>query len=303
MTDLVAAPEITLSGLTKHFGTNVAVDHLTATARPSRVTAFLGPNGAGKTTTLRMLLGLVSPTSGSATIGGTAYPDLDRPTTVVGAMLEATGFHPSRSALDHLRVMGVPIGIGEQRCREVLDLVGLAGVAGQKTGTFSLGMRQRLALAFALLGDPPVLVLDEPANGLDPEGIRWLRSLLRDLAREGRTLLVSSHALSEVEQTADDVLIVERGRLLRQSSMADLLATQDVRTIVRTPALDQLCTVLDRFCLTHDVEPGGGLVVGAPATLVGELAAEHRIVLHHLGEVPVDLEELFLSITTHAPPR
>ncbi len=216
--------EIVLAGLTKRFGRTVAVEDLTARIRPGAVTALLGPNGAGKTTTLRMLLGLVSPTAGSATVGGQPYAELERPSRAVGAMLESTGFHPGRTALHHLRAMAMPAGIPRVRCEQVLDVVGLADAADRKVGKFSLGMRQRLGLAFALLGDPPVVVLDEPANGLDPQGIRWLRVVLRGLAGEGRTLLVSSHVLAEVEQTADEVLILSRGRLVRHAAMGEVRA-------------------------------------------------------------------------------
>ncbi len=216
--------EIVLDGLTKRFGRTVAVDDLTARIRPGVVTAFLGPNGAGKTTTLRMLLGLVRPTAGTATVGGRSYAELERPSHAVGAMLESTGFHPGRTAVHHLRAMAMPAGISRVRCEQVLDLVGLADAADRKVGQFSLGMRQRLGLAFALLGDPPVVVLDEPANGLDPQGIRWLRAVLRGLADEGRTLLVSSHVLAEVEQTADEVLILSRGRLVRHAAMEEIRA-------------------------------------------------------------------------------
>ena len=291
------APEIAFDGLTKRFGTTLAVDDVTATARPGRVTAFLGPNGAGKTTTLRMLLGLVRPTSGSAAIGGARYADLARPSTVVGALLEATGFHPGRSAINHLRVMALPAGIDRRRCRDVLEVVGLAEVADHKVGTFSLGMRQRLGIAFALLGDPPVLVLDEPANGLDPQGIRWLRTLLRDLADEGRTLLVSSHVLAEVEQTADDVLILARGRVVRQSTMADLWAGQDARTLVETPAPERLRQALDKAGIGYD-DTGNNLRVHAPRQRVGEVAGSAGVVLHRLAERPDALEDLFLNITS-----
>jgi len=292
------APEIVLDRLTKRFETTVALDDVTATARPGRVTAFLGPNGAGKTTTLRMLLGLVTPTSGTATIGGVRYADLARPSTVVGALLEATGFHPGRSAVDHLRVMGLPAGVGSRRCREVLDLVALTHVADQKVGSFSLGMRQRLGLAFALLGDPPVLMLDEPANGLDPQGIRWLRTFLRDLADEGRTLLVSSHVLAEVEQIADDVLILARGRLVRQSTMTDLWTGQEPRTLVETPTPDSLRHALDESGIGYDVDTGGDLRVRAARQRVGEVAAAAGVVLHRLTDRPDALEDLFLSLTS-----
>ena len=213
---------VVVDGLTKRFGAVVAVDRLSFSVAAGRVTGFLGPNGAGKTTTLRALLGLVRPTAGSATFGGVRYADLPDPARRVGAVLEATSFHPGRRAADHLRVVAATAALPRRRVAEVLDQVGLAGAAHRRVGGFSLGMRQRLGLATALLGDPEVLVLDEPANGLDPEGIRWLRTFLRGLAGEGRTVLVSSHLLSEVANTVDDVVIVARGRLAAQGRLADL---------------------------------------------------------------------------------
>src|SRR5665811_1940819 len=211
--DATTGGVVVIDHLSKNFGHVHAVDDLSFTVHPGRVTGFLGPNGAGKTTTLRILLGLVSATAGTATIGGSTYGHFVRPMRSVGAALEAANIHPGRSALDHLRVYAPQAGVSDARCREVLDLVGLGPVARRRVGGFSLGMRQRLALATTLLGDPPVLLLDEPANGLDPEGIAWLRVLLRHLASEGRTVLVSSHVLSEVEQTVDDVVIIAKGRL------------------------------------------------------------------------------------------
>ncbi|HEU4675145.1 MAG TPA: ATP-binding cassette domain-containing protein, partial [Motilibacteraceae bacterium] len=220
---------VEVRGLSKHFGggtrTVHAVQDLSFQVLPGRVTGFLGPNGAGKTTTLRMLLGLVRPSAGEATIGGRAYAELADPLRVVGAALEATGFHPGRSARDHLRVLCAQAGLPDRRADEVLALVGLTEAASRRVGGYSLGMRQRLALAAALLGDPQVLLLDEPANGLDPAGIAWLRGFLRHLAAEGRTVLVSSHVLSEVAQTVDDVVIIARGRLVRTASLAELVAS------------------------------------------------------------------------------
>ena len=213
---------IAVEGLTKRFGSVRAVEDLTFATTPGRVTGFLGPNGAGKTTTLRMVLGLVTPTAGSALVEGQRYADLADPLRTVGAALEASSFHPGRSARDHLRVLATAGGLPQRRVDETLQLVGLADVADRRAGGFSLGMRQRLGLAAALLGDPRVLVLDEPANGLDPEGIAWLRGFLRYLAAEGRTVLISSHVLSEVQQTVDDVVIVARGRLVRQATLAEL---------------------------------------------------------------------------------
>ena len=213
---------IALDGLTKHFGDIVAVDDLTIQLGRGRVIGLLGPNGAGKTTTLRLLLGLVAPTSGSATIDGRPYRALDEPIRHIGAVLEATSFHPGRRARDHLRVLAATAGVPDHRVDEVLAEVGLAGAAHRRVGGFSLGMRQRLGLAAALLGDPDVLVLDEPTNGLDPEGVRWLRDFLRAYAASGRTVLVSSHLLAEVAQTVDDVVVLAGGRLVAHAPLAEL---------------------------------------------------------------------------------
>jgi ABC-2 type transport system ATP-binding protein len=216
------AGDLAFEAVTKRFGNTLAVDELSASVRPGRVTALLGPNGAGKTTTLRILLGLVRPSSGRALVGGRAYAELRDPVRQVGAMLEATGFHPGRRAVDHLRVIATAARLPAAAPARVLAQVGLADVGHRKVGEFSLGMRQRLGLAAALLGDPPALVLDEPANGLDPQGIRWLRGFLRGLAAEGRTVLVSSHLLPEVELTADDVLVLAGGRLVSSGTLAEL---------------------------------------------------------------------------------
>jgi ABC-2 type transport system ATP-binding protein len=217
-------PVIDVQGLSKRFGGVTAVDRLTFTVEPGTVVGFLGPNGAGKTTTLRMLLGLVTPDEGTATINGLAYRDLPDPLHQVGAVLEASGYHPGRTARGHLRVQALAGRADESRIEDVLDLVGLAAAADRRVGGFSLGMRQRLGLATALLTDPDLLILDEPANGLDPQGVRWLRDLLRGLAAEGTTVLVSSHILAEVAQTADSVVILDRGRLVIQAALADLTA-------------------------------------------------------------------------------
>ena len=224
---------VEVRGLTKRFGQVAAVSDLSFTVLPGRVTGFLGPNGAGKTTTLRTLLGLVAPTAGTATIGGRRYADLPRPQATVGALLEASSFHAGRTARDSLRVAAMPAGVGERRIDELLALVDLTGAADRRVGEFSLGMRQRLGLAQALLADPGVLVLDEPANGLDPEGIAWLRRFLRSLAAEGRTVLISSHVLSEVQQTVDDVVIIARGRLVRAGSLDELAGAGAVRARTR----------------------------------------------------------------------
>ena len=233
---------ISVQGLTKRFGDVLAVDRLGFEVGPGTVTGFLGPNGAGKTTTLRMLLGLVAPTSGTATIDGRPYRELADPLRRVGAVLEAGGFHPGRPARDHLRVLAKAAGLPARRVGEVLEQVGLAAAGRRRVGGFSLGMRQRLGLAAALLGDPEVLVLDEPANGLDPEGVHWLRGLVRGLADQGRTVLISSHLLAEVAQTIDRVVIIDRGRLVAQSTLADLTAGADRTVRVRTPQPEACAT-------------------------------------------------------------
>jgi ABC-2 type transport system ATP-binding protein len=291
-------PSLVFDGLTKRFGATTAVDNLTATVAPGRVTGFLGPNGAGKTTTLRMLLGLVRPTAGTATFGGRAYADLTEPTREVGTLLEATGFHPGRRARDHLRVLALAAGLRPGRPDEVLEQVGLAADADRKVGGYSLGMRQRLGLAAALLGDPPVLVLDEPANGLDPQGIRWLRSFLRGLAQEGRTVLVSSHVLSEVEQTADDVLVLAHGRLVKQGSLAELqAATAGGGTTVRSPDAARLVDALTAAGVPGRYVTAEELRVEAPPERVGEVAAQAGVVLHRLEPTAGGLEDVFLALT------
>src|SRR5215212_11284011 len=271
---------IEVTGLTQVFGGTVkAVDDLSFSVEPGSVTGFLGPNGAGKTTTLRCLLGLVSPTSGTATIGGRRYVDLPHPLGEVGALLEASSFHAGRTARDSLRVAALPAGVDERRVDAVLDLVGLTPAARRRVGEFSLGMRQRLGLAQALLADPAVLVLDEPANGLDPEGIAWLRGFLRALAAEGRTVLVSSHVLSEVQQTVDDVVIVARGRLVRQGSLASIEAGP-AAVLVRTPTPELLADALAAYAV-QQVDGQLRIEASTPAE-VGHLAHTHGIELHEL---------------------
>jgi ABC-2 type transport system ATP-binding protein len=296
-----ATHAIEVSHLTKTFGQVRAVDDLSFTVRPGRVTGFLGPNGAGKTTTLRMLLGLVSPTAGSATIGGRRYTELDRPMRTVGAALEAADFHPGRTALDHLRVYTPHAGVPDSRAAEVLDLVGLGAAARRRVGGFSLGMRQRLALATTLLGDPPVLLLDEPANGLDPEGIRWLRDLLRALAAQGRTVLVSSHVLSEVQQTVDDVVIIAGGRLVHASTLEELGRLAEPRVRVASPDAAALDALVARA--GWQVRPGAAPVpgraelVGTDVATVGHAAFAAGLELHELATHEVGLEDVFLRLT------
>jgi ABC-2 type transport system ATP-binding protein len=290
---------IRVSGLSKVFGADVkAVDDLSFTVEPGSVTGFLGPNGAGKTTTLRCLLGLVTPTAGTATIGGQSYAGLTAPSREVGALLEASSFHPARTGRSHLRIYASAGGIPDARVDEVLDQVGLAPAARRRVKGYSLGMRQRLGLATALLGDPKVLVLDEPANGLDPEGIAWLRSFLRHMAEgEGRTILVSSHVLSEVEQTVDRVVIISRGRLVRQGTLAELSADQEQAVLVRTPHLDKLGVALDGRATAKPAGDDGMRVVGLAAAEIGHLAFEAGIELHELTPQRSDLEETFLALT------
>lgn len=300
--------------ITKDFGRVRAVDDLSFSVAPGRVTGFLGPNGAGKTTTLRMLLGLVRPTAGTATIDGHAYADLRHPMRVVGAALEASSFHPGRTARDHLRVLAPQVGVPDSRADEVLGLVGLTDAAHRRVGGFSLGMRQRLGLATTLLGDPQVLLLDEPANGLDPEGIAWLRAFLRHLAAQGRTVLVSSHVLAEVQQTVDDVVIIARGRLVHSSTLAELAATADPGIVVRSPdgaGLDRLVGAqgwrVRPPATADDGAPadaeGTRVLVGAGLTLaeVGAAAFAAGVELHELSRRDAGLEQTFLELTESPP--
>lgn len=284
------------SGVTKRFGAIEAVSGLTARVEPGRVTGFLGPNGAGKTTTLRILLGLVRATDGHATIGGRRYAELAHPLQTVGAVLEASSFHPGRTAAAHLKVYAQAAKIPDGRVDEVLGLVGLADAAGRKVGGFSLGMRQRLGLAYALLGDPGVLVLDEPSNGLDPEGIRWMRGFLRELAREGRTVLVSSHLLAEVQQTADALLIISRGRLVFQGSLDELSDTSGHATVVDAPDRAALTSALQTAGVPFEVLRSGLTVRGVDPTTVGAAAAAAGVALSSLQRRGPALEEVFLDL-------
>ncbi|MBC7560732.1 MAG: ATP-binding cassette domain-containing protein [Dermatophilaceae bacterium] len=287
---------VEVRGLTKQFGSLKAVDNLSFSVEPGRITGFLGPNGAGKTTTLRMLLGLVRPTSGSATIGGQPYAHLRTPQHVVGAALEATNFHPGRSGRDHLRVMADTAHVDSGRVDEMLEMVGIPAAARQRAGGYSMGMRQRLALAGALLGDPQVLLLDEPANGLDPEGIRWLRMLLRHLSGQGKTILISSHMLSEVEQTVDDVVIIANGKLIRQGAIGDL-PTEHVST-VRTSEPRQLIAALTTSGLQASEVDGSIQVVGRDLVRIGDVAFRAGLPIHELRTNENDLEKLFFELTS-----
>jgi ABC-2 type transport system ATP-binding protein len=295
--DLKGQPMIRVDHLTKRYGTVTAVDGLSFVVGPGRVTGFLGPNGAGKTTTLRMLLGLASPDSGTATIDGVRYRDLPVPARSVGAALENDCFHPGRSAIEHLRVMATAAGISPRRVPQALATVGLAEAGHRKVGGFSLGMRQRLALAAALLGDPWVLVMDEPLNGLDPDGIRWMRDLLRHLAGEGRTVLVSSHLLAEAAQTVDDVVVITRGRLAAQGPVADLTAATST-TRIRTPDTDRLISALAREGITASVIGADTVEVrGADPDRVARTAAAAAVVVLELSRHTDNLEELFFDLT------
>ena len=262
------------------------------------MTGFLGPNGSGKTTTLRCLLGLVKPTAGLATIGGQKYSALNNPTTEVGAALEATGFHPGRTARNHLRVVAAAAHLPTKRVDEVLELVGLADDGGRRVGGYSLGMRQRLQLATTLLGDPGVVVLDEPANGLDPGGIAWLRAFLRSLAAEGRTVLVSSHVLSEVEQTVDDVIIIAKGRLVRACTLRELTTSRTAAVIVRSPDAQRFAAILTSEFAARVTEVDGVLSIeGLSAEEIGRAAYGHSVELHELHDDRTDLEQIFLQLT------
>jgi ABC-2 type transport system ATP-binding protein len=294
----VTAPAVELNRLTKTFGDVLAVDEVSAVALPGQVTALLGPNGAGKTTTLRMLLGLVAPNSGTATFDGMRYAELSEPVREIGALLEASGCHPGRTALAHLRTMTTAARLPREAPERVLEETELTGDARRRVGEFSLGMRQRLGLAAAMLGDPSVLVLDEPTNGLDPPGVRWLRGHVRRLADEGRTVLLSSHALSEVELTADHVLVLAHGRLLRSSTLAEFRAEAGVGSRVRTPHPDRLRAALD--AAGHAYRPtDDGLAVDATPDEVGEVAAAHGVVLHGLVGT-ADLEQAFFRLIQDA---
>ncbi|MHB8220026.1 MAG: ABC transporter ATP-binding protein [Acidimicrobiales bacterium] len=289
---------IEVRGLTKHFGSVQAVRGLDFAAQPGRVTGFLGPNGAGKTTALRMLLGLVYPTAGTATIGGQRYQEMADPIRHVGAVLEATSFHPARRARSHLKMITLASGIPARRIDEVLDLVGLTADAGRRVGGYSLGMRQRLELASALLGDPGVLILDEPSNGLDPQGIAWLRAFLRHLAGEGRTILVSSHLLAEMAQTIDDVVIVSQGVLREQGPLSTLTARAQPTMRVRTPEPDRLVSVTNAAGFaSRRVAADVVMVDNATPERLGPVLASNQVVLYELAQEGMNLEALFLQLT------
>ncbi|HEX4722066.1 MAG TPA: ATP-binding cassette domain-containing protein, partial [Pseudonocardiaceae bacterium] len=291
---------ITVQQLTKRFGPVTAVQNLSFTVEPGSVTGFLGPNGAGKTTTLRMVLGLVTPTVGTAVINGVPFNHLGDPAHVVGAVLEATNFHPKRKARNHLRVYAAAIGVPDTRVEHVLQLVGLGEVGERRAGGFSMGMKQRLALATALLGDPQILVLDEPANGLDPEGIAWLRTFLQSFARSGRTVLVSSHALAEVEQTVDQLIIISRGQTMYNGPLEHLRRSQQTRVLVRPSDPEKMLAAL-RDAGIYNVEPqaDGRLAVagGVPSEQIADLALKAGVSVYGIEEERANLEQLYFSLT------
>jgi len=293
----LGSPAISVRGLTKRFGKVTAVDDLSLEVHPGVVTGFLGPNGAGKSTTLRVVLGLVAPTEGSATVLGMPYRSLPEPTKTVGAVLETQSFNPLRSGRNHLRVLASASGIAQRRVDEVLELVGLEAAARRNAGTYSLGMRQRLGLGAALLGEPRILILDEPANGLDPQGIRWLRDFLRGFAAEGNAVLVSSHVLTEMAQLADEAIVINRGRLVRQASVAELThGSRQLRVV--TSEAPRLATALRERGLGVVTTGDGELrVSGADAARVGMIAFETRVPVLGLAEKETSLEDAFLELT------
>ena len=283
-------------GLTKRFGSTTAVDDLTFAIEPGRITGFLGPNGAGKTTTLRMLLGLVHPTAGEALVDGEPYRKLAEPARTVGAVLEASSYHPTRSGRNHLRVLATAAGIPQTRVDAVLEQVELSAAARRRVGTYSLGMRQRLSVAAALLGEPRQLVLDEPANGLDPEGIRWLRDFLRSFAAGGGTVFISSHVLAEIAQLADEVVIIHKAKLVAHEPLGALTARTAGGTIVRSPDANRLLEHLAAAGI-EATAADNELRAAAPPERVGEVAAAAGIVLHELRGESASLEEVFLELT------
>jgi len=293
---------IELEGLTKRYGEKIAVNNLTFTVRPGIVTGFLGPNGAGKSTTMRMMLGLDRPTAGDVRIDGKHYDQLKDPLKYIGALLDAKAVHGGRTAFNHLLCLAQSNGIPKQRVHEVLDTVGLTAVAKKKAKGFSLGMGQRLGIAAALLGDPQILMFDEPVNGLDPEGIHWIRTLMKSLAAQGRTVFVSSHLMSEMALTADHLVVIGQGRLLADTSMADFIARNSRSYVrVRSPQREKLLDVLHQAGLTAQDAGDGALEVdGGKAEYIGELAARHQLVLHELSPQQASLEEAFMQLTAES---
>jgi ABC-2 type transport system ATP-binding protein len=301
-----SAPEVPVvraESLTKRFGNVVAVDDLSFALAPGTITGFLGPNGAGKTTTLRIVLGLAAPSNGRALVFDRLYADLPQAALRVGAVLEATDFHPGRSGRDHLRTLSRAALLPDSRVDEVLTLVELSDAARRRVKGYSLGMRQRLGLAAALLGDPELLVLDEPANGLDPEGVRWLRDFLRDFASKGRTVLISSHVLAEVAQTVDQVLIINHGKLVVESSLEQLTARVGGSVRVRSPEVSRLQEALSRAQIATSPSNEHALLVhGTTSERVGDIAFAARIPIHELASEASSLEDVFLELTSEPVP-
>jgi len=293
---------IEVNGVTKRYGERVAVDNLSFTVQPGAVTGFLGPNGAGKSTTMRMILGLDRPTSGDVLVNGKHYAEHAAPLREVGALLEAKAVHTGRSAYNHLLAMALTHGIPRRRVEEVIDLVGLREVARKRVGGFSLGMGQRLGVAAALLGDPATLILDEPVNGLDPEGVRWIRNLLRSLAMEGRTVFVSSHLMSEMALTADHLIVIGKGKLIANSSMAEFTEQAAGKSVrVRAQDASRLRDLLiGPDVMVDAVEPGVLQVHGLDSSAIGQVANEHRVALYELTPVTASLEEAFMDMTRDA---
>jgi ABC-2 type transport system ATP-binding protein len=293
------AAAIAVEGLTKHYGNVKAVDELSFVVRAGAVTGFLGPNGAGKTTVLKMIVGLARPTAGRALVNGSPVASMEADPGVLGVYIEPCGTHPGRSARNHLRSLAALAGLPRSRVEEVLALVGLERAAGRRVGTYSTGMRQRLGLAAAVLGDPQILVLDEPLNGLDPQGIRWLRTFLRERAASGKTVLLSSHVLSEAAQTVDDVVVIHTGRLVRQGSIDELAQLGSGGVLVSTPTRERLAVAVQRAGGLVVYQNGGGrlLIEGLDAAQVGELAHDERVVLHELAPRGSSLEDVFFTLT------
>jgi ABC-2 type transport system ATP-binding protein len=293
------SPSIAVRDLTKRYGKTVAVDRLSFDVHPGRVTGFLGPNGAGKSTTLRVILGLDNPTAGQALVNGRPFIEHHQPLFEVGALLDPKAFHPGRSARNHLRCLAYANRIDQRRVDEVLDLVGLTGVADRHAGGFSLGMGQRLGIASALLGDPSILILDEPVNGLDPDGILWIRTLLRSLAAEGRTVLVSSHLMSEMALTAEHLIVIGQGRLLADASVEAVVASAGRSSVhVRSPQTDSLAALLTARGVTPLCPTPDELIISGLSTDdVGDLAAANGITIHELWLHQVSLEEAFMDLT------
>ena len=290
-------------GLTKHYGAKKAVDNVSFSIKPGQVTGFLGPNGAGKSTSMRLMVGLDKPSAGTVTVNGQRYAELRAPLAEIGVLLDAKGVHPGRSARSHLRALAATHAISDKRVSEVIELTGLESVANKRVGGFSLGMGQRLGIAAALLGDPKVLILDEPVNGLDPDGVMWVRNLLRHLASEGRTVLLSSHLMSEMSQTADHVIVLGRGRVVADAPISEFMSTGTERVTVRSPQAAELAALVMNGRADIELTPlergdGAGFsAAGLSAAEIGEIAATHNIVLHELAPVARSLEDAYIQLT------